>query len=257
MRNLLSIELLKLRKSKATLIVFLILYGLSFLGTAIIYFISLGNDITNQAMGFTFDGYSSYVTAITGFQDCLIFTSILIAILIGGDFSSRTLQIQVAAGCKRFHIYLSRQLSMIIVFTFMAFTYILLNVFLTTILFGFGKELTVSLFLELFKGTLLSILNTVSILSFVVLLAFILKSIGAVLGIVLSFFMLGTSLLSLLSMNFELFEKVYSFTPLGQSVLYAGNFDSFEIIKSILISTISILISLLLGFIYFEKNELK
>lgn len=257
MRNLLSIELLKFRKAKSTLIVFLILYALSILGIGAVYLISLNIDSANEVMGLSFNGYTSYVSSITGFQDCLIFTSILIAIFIAGDFSSRTLQIQVAAGCKRFHIYLSRQISIMLVFIFMAITYILINVLLSSILFGFGKEMTTSLFLELLKGTLLGVLNTISILTFVVLLAFILKSIGAILGIVLSFFMLGTSILSLLSMNFELFGKIYGYTPLGQNTLYAGNFEGLDITKSLLISLISISINLLLGYIYFEKNELK
>lgn len=267
MGKLFKIEMKKLRKSTAMLVMVIVAASLSFLnvvvyGLANVFaddFLSLFGNINGYAMAQSLTYSDS--------SDIMVMAVILMAVLIGGDFSARTLQTQVAAGYSRFKIIVSRFFSVLVAYFVLYVLYFSITVAGTSIIFGFG-DVTGQMIGELVINILLGLLMAVTMLSMYMLFSFLLKSTGAAIGVCLPCMLFGTSIISMLSALSDTVYDIISFTPFGQSMQLSMSgegsifgmllgVDDVEIVKFICVCVVWFVVFMSLTFVSFRKAELK
>ncbi len=259
MGKLFKIEMKKLRKSTAMLVMLIITAALSLLNVGIYALIKIFAEDLLMLFGETISGYGMAMSMTADTSDVVLMVLILMAVLIGGDFSARTLQTQVAAGYSRFSIIISRYLTMIISYTILYVLYFSVTVLGITLLFGFGEHITSAMVGELLLNLLYSFLMAFTMLSLYMLFAFLVKSTGATIGICVPFMLFGTGIINMLSFVHEVVYDIISFTPFGQSSLLSGmlSFEEIDPLKFIGVCVVWFSIFTSLAYLSFRKSELK
>lgn len=255
MGKLFKIEMKKLWKSTAMRVMMIVSVVLSFISVISYVFI----DNLSEEMMYFFDvgGYYAIKTLIDDTSDSMLFAVLLMAILIGGDFSARTLQTQVAAGFSRFKIILSRYLSTLVAFILFYITYMVFYAGGMTIAFGFGKTVTGALIGELILQIFMSIVMAAATLGIYMFFAFLLKSTGATIGVCLPFMLLGTTIIQVLSLAIKACEKIIALTPFGQAMVITSGLDTLGYVKFFAVGIVWIAGMLAVTFAAFRKAELK
>ena len=268
MGKLFKIEMKKLRKSTAMMVMLIVAASLSVLSVAIYGLVNMFEDDILMIFGMN-SGYSMAQSLIySDSSDSMVMAVILMAVLIGGDFSARTLQAQVAAGFSRFQIIVSRFLSLVISYLIIYVVYFSITVIGTTIIFGFGDNVTGAMVGELIGQLFLGLLMAVTMLSMYMLFAFLLKSTGGTIGVCLPCMLIGTSILNGLAVVSEEVYTIISFTPFGQSMelsmeaqgSFVGmllGFDGLNPVKFICVCIVWFAVFIGLTFLSFRKAELK
>lgn len=258
MGKLFKIEMKKLRKSTAMKVMLIVAFGLSLLNVGLYAVINVLGDDVAQILG-DVNGYSIASMLSRDTSDIMLMAVILMAVLIGGDFSARTLQTQVAAGYSRLSIIVSRYISSLISFIILYALYVGVTVAGVTAVYGFGEGITSVMVKELLFNFLYSIALAVVMLSLYMLFVFMVKSTGAAIGICVPFIALGVDLIQMLTLVHETVEKVLSFTPFGQMSLLGGMYATGEIndIKFFGVCGVWFLIFTSLSYLSFRKAELK
>lgn len=267
MGKLFKIEMKKLRKSTAMMVMLIVAASLSFLSVAIYGLVNMFTDDILSIFGII-NGYSMASSlTYSDSSDIMVMVVILMAVLIGGDFSARTLQTQVAAGYSRFQIIVSRFLSIMVAYLILYVVYFTITVVGTTLIFGFG-DVTGSMVGELVGNIFLGIIMAMTMLSMYMLFAFLLKSVGGTIGVCLPFMLIGTSIINMVSAISDVVYDIISFTPFGQSweLTMSGQssilgvflgVESVDPVKFICVCVVWFVGFMGLTFLSFRKAELK
>ena len=182
MGKLFKIEMKKLRKSKAMLVLLIVSAALSLFNVGVYGLLKAFADDLLSIFG-NVDGYNMAMKMTADTSDVVLMVLILMAVFIGGDFSTRTLQTQIAAGYSRFSILISRYITMIVSYVILYTIYFTITVGGITIMFGFGDNITSAMVGELLLNLLYSFLMAMTMLSLYMLFAFLVKSTGATLSL--------------------------------------------------------------------------
>lgn len=255
MGKLFKIEMKKLWKSTAMRVMLLVTLVLSIISVAM--YVMIDNMAEDMSMGPAVSGYSILTTIFQDSSDSMLFTVLLIAILIGGDFSARTLQTQIAAGFSRFKVIMSRYLSTIVAFLIFYFATMLFMVGGVSMFIGFGREMTGELFVDILLKTFMSVFMGASTLSIYMFFCFLVKSTGASIGICLPFMLLGAPILTTLSYVFETCEFIIGLTPFGQVLLIPAEFDGMGYFKFYAVGLVWLVGMIYLTYLTFRRAELK
>ena len=89
MGKLFKIEMMKLRKSTAMLVLLIVAIALSLLNVGVYGLVNLVSDSLLSVFG-KVDGYNMAVTMTSDTSDIMMMVVILMAVLIGGDLWART-----------------------------------------------------------------------------------------------------------------------------------------------------------------------
>ncbi|MBQ9698999.1 MAG: ABC transporter permease subunit [Lachnospiraceae bacterium] len=266
MGRLFKIEMKKLQKSTAMLVMVIVAAALGLLSVGINALLDmLTEGMVDASMSLS--GYNIANSMSFGNSDIMLMVIILMAVLIGGDFSARTLQTQVAAGYNRFLIILSRFMSGMVAYLFLYIIYFIVTVGGVTILYGWGENIGSSEGLkhlgEIFAQFGLSTLLAFTMIAFYMLFIFLLRSVGGSIGVCVPFMLFGTSILQTVMMFSEDARKVLAYTPFGQEyeLLMSGNTMLYESnlneVQLIVVCLVWIAALLGLTFVSFRKSELK
>lgn len=256
MGKLFRIEMKKLWKSTAMRVMVIVTIVLSLISVASYAFIeNMADDYLGEMLGI--NGYAAMNALISDNSDSMLFAVLLIAILIGGDFSARTLQTQISAGYSRLHIIFSRFLSTMVAYIVFNLTYMLFFVGGVTIVLGFGESVTGELIGELLLQIFMSLLMSAAMLTIYMFFCFLLKSTGASIGVCLPFMLVGTSIIQVLSFAFEICKKIIELTPFGQIMLITSDLDAVGYVKFFGVALVWIAGMLAVTFAAFRKAELK
>lgn len=256
MGKLFRIEMKKLWRSTAMRVMVIVSIVLSLISVASYAFIDSMADEFSGGM-FGIDGYSALNTLLSDNSDSMLFAVLLIAILIGGDFSARTLQTQISAGFSRMQVIISRFLSTIVAYLVFHVTYMIFFAGGVTIVLGFGKEVTGALVGEILLQMLMSLFMSFAMLAIYMFFCFLLKSTGASIGVCLPFMLVGTSIIQMLSFAFETCEKIIALTPFGQIMLVTSELDGLGYVKFFAVGIVWMVGMLAVTFATFRKAELK
>lgn len=258
MGKLFKIEMKKLRKSKAMLVLLIVSAALSLFNVGVYGLLKAFAGDLLSIFG-NVDGYNMAMKMTADTSDVVLMVLILMAVFIGGDFSTRTLQTQIAAGYSRFSILISRYITMIVSYVILYTIYFTITVVGITIMFGFGDNITSAMVGELLLNLLYSFLMAMTMLSLYMLFAFLVKSTGATIGICVPFMLIGVSIISMLSLINEVVYDIISFTPFGQSSLLGGMFELEPIVPLKFIGVCVVWFSIFtsLSYLSFRKSELK
>lgn len=256
MSKLLQIEFAKIKKSLAFKIT-LIICALMCLMTVAIYTV-VSNVSEFDVLGISITGYDMFITCVTDSSDVLMLVTIVTCIMIGGDFSARTLQGQIVAGYSRTKIIISRLISSFVLMFVFSLVYTLIISGGITLLVGFGKEFTAKVAGEMILSYIMSLFMSYAIMTLYLLIIFIFKSVGPSLGITMPIMLVGTSIIQMLGIVSEMAEKIISFTPYGQ-LLVIGDFTlkGLDYVKFFTVGIVYMAVIVAIMIFTFRKAELK
>lgn len=256
MGRLFKIEMKKLWKSIAMRVMILVSLGLCLLNVAIFAMVKNFMDGFNVA-DLGMNGYYAFQNLVSQNSDSMMFTVLLMAILIGGDFSARTLQMELSAGYSRLQVIISRYLSTLVAFMIFFTTYLVAYAGGTTLVLGFGRPATSEVIGELILEILMGLFMSAVILAIYMFICFLVKSTGASIGISLPFMLIGVTILHTLTFAFETADTIMSFTPFGQQILIGDTFDTLGYVKFFGVGIVWLVGMISLIFVTFRKSELK
>jgi len=265
MNRLMKIEMKKLGKSLAFKIILGIIVLTCFMNVGIFALVKVIDDpamnMSLAVMGMMGDGlkgYNVFVSYTGAMDDVLLFTVILMCILICGDFSSRTLQGQISAGYSRTNVAISRLFTTVIVFAVLSAVYLMLNMIGMSMIFGFGKDISFDIIVELIVRFIFCMVANVAMLSIYWLIIFMVKSVGASIGVCLPFSIFLTPIIRLIETFFEGAGKIIDWTPFGiTSIPAMTSFETGDVIRLFVTSIVTVGLIITANIALFRRSELK
>jgi len=265
MLNLIQADVYKLRKSASIKVLLAITTISAVLMAVIAYLIPQGKIEENlSGIGFMFSDIN--VISILG--------AVTAAVLICGDFDTKTFHAAIANGSSRASIIFSKTTVFCMAILFILLPYVITTGitlstgsefsmgsvavgFLNMITTETGRAFTTSDIWKMLAVMLTLIIVYIAQVSICVPLAFMLKKPVLVVAIYYGFSIL-TAQLARLSQSSEVFDRIFSCTPYGGNYTFitlASNTG--DIIKAIIVSFIFIMVMLAITYSTFRKSEIK
>ena len=192
----------------------------------------------------------------SGVMEILI--GILVAALIAKEYSQGTIKNFLAYGKKREEFYLAKFVSMIVAIAIISAVMTILPTVVVTMMNGWGQEFEFSQVLGMVKTFVVSLTASSAVVALVMVIATLVKSNGATIGITVAVFIGVPTFAGFLYGIYPWFDKIYEVLPFYNSALAtsikAGNAD---LLRSLLIALVTIVISLFAGIRIFKAQDIK
>lgn len=187
-----------------------------------------------------------------------ILVGILVAALIAKEYSQGTIKNFLAYGKKREEFYLAKFIAMIVAITIITSIMTILPTIVATIINGWGQDFDFSQVLGMIKIFIVSLAASSAVASLVMIIATLVKSNGATIGITVAIFIGVPTLAGFLYGIYPWFDRIYEVLPFYNSALATSiNARNGDLLKSLIISLITISISLLVGIRIFKAQDIK
>ena len=192
----------------------------------------------------------------SGVMEILI--GILVAALIAKEYSQGTIKNFLAYGKKREEFYLAKFVSMIVAIAIISAVMTILPTVVVTMMNGWGQEFEFSQVLGMVKTFVVSLTASSAVVALVMIIATLVKSNGATIGITVAVFIGVPTFAGFLYGIYPWFDKIYEVLPFYNSALAtsikAGNGD---LLRALLIALVTIVISLFAGVTIFKAQDIK
>lgn len=192
----------------------------------------------------------------SGVMEILI--GILVAALIAKEYSQGTIKNFLAYGKKREEFYLAKFVSMIVAIAIISAVMTILPTVVVTMMNGWGQEFEFSQVLGMVKTFVVSLTASSAVVALVMVIATLVKSNGATIGITVAVFIGVPTFAGFLYGIYPWFDKIYEVLPFYNSALAtsikAGNAD---LLRALLIALVTIVISLFAGIRIFKAQDIK
>ena len=192
----------------------------------------------------------------SGVMEILI--GILVAALIAKEYSQGTIKNFLAYGKKREEFYLAKFVSMIVAIAIISAVMTILPTVVVTMMNGWGQEFEFSQVLGMVKTFVVSLTASSAVVALVMVIATLVKSNGATIGITVAVFIGVPTFAGFLYGIYPWFDKIYEVLPFYNSALAtsikAGNGD---LLRALLIALVTIVISLFAGVTIFKAQDIK
>lgn len=263
MRNLLSVEGIKIKKSLVLKIVFFILIGLAVMNVAVyglVYYLQtsqiLGEvDISVGNLGPQFTVTGMLGSTLASDTNCIACVAVLLAIIVCSEFSSRTLQNSLMAGNSRMKVAYTKLLIAVIIYVICAILYIGIIVGGCAIFMPLGENVNVGG--DILKVVLFIVANLGNI-ALLWMIMFKTKSTGVALGISLPLTILISPIVMLLTGYSDIAKAILQWVPfisIGPNFMEA--MDAMNIVRILVVSGVSIVLSIVITRLTFPKADLK
>lgn len=187
-----------------------------------------------------------------------ILIGILVAALMAKEYSQGTIKNFLAYGKKREEFYLAKFIAIVVGVAIILAVMTILPTIASTIMNGWGQAFEFSQLLGMIKTFIASLIASSAVAALAMVIATLVKSNGATIGITVAIFIGVPTFAGFLYGIYPWFDRVYEVLPFYNSALAtsikAGNGD---LLKSILIATMTIVISLFGGIIVFKSQDIK
>lgn len=187
-----------------------------------------------------------------------IIIGILVGALIAKEYSQGTIKNFLAYGKRREEFYLAKFVSMVIAVTIILAVITILPTIVVTLMNGWGKAFEISQLLGMIKTFVASVIAGSAVAALAMIIATLVKSNGATIGITVAIFIGIPTLAGFLYGIYPWFDRVYEVLPFYNSALAtsikAGNGD---LLRSVIISLVTIAISLFVGIKIFKSQDIK
>lgn len=187
-----------------------------------------------------------------------IIIGILVGALIAKEYSQGTIKNFLAYGKRREEFYLAKFVSMVIAVTIILAVMTILPTIVVTLMNGWGKAFEISQLLGMIKTFVASVIAGSAVAALAMIIATLVKSNGATIGITVAIFIGIPTLARFLYGIYPWFDRVYEVLPFYNSALAtsikAGNGD---LLRSVIISLVTIAISLFMGIKIFKSQDIK
>ena len=201
-----------------------------------------------------FDGFmgASYFVTSTLY----LAGSVYAGIYFTSAFQERMIQSAVMAGNSRFMIVISKCLGYYTALIIFILCPILIATVTMTGILGIGTITTGNIILVMLRTVLLVILVNVATMSICIPISFFTKSIGLSIGINVGVILVWYGLTQSFILNPQVME-VLQYTSMGQSFLIFGELSASDILRTVVVSVVTIFASIFVAYIKFRKEELK
>lgn len=187
-----------------------------------------------------------------------IIIGILVGALIAKEYSQGTIKNFLAYGKRREEFYLAKFVSMVIAVTIILAVMTILPTIVVTLMNGWGQAFEISQLLGMIKTFVASVIASSALAALAMIIATLVKSNGATIGITVAIFIGIPTLAGFLYGIYPWFDRVYEVLPFYNSALAtsikAGNGD---LLRSVIISLVTIAISLFVGIKIFKSQDIK
>ena len=187
-----------------------------------------------------------------------IIIGILVGALIAKEYSQGTIKNFLAYGKRREEFYLAKFVSMVIAVTIILAVMTILPTIVLTLMNGWGQAFEISQLLGMIKTFVASVIAGSALAALAMIIATLAKSNGATIGITVAIFIGIPTLAGFLYGIYPWFDRVYEVLPFYNSALAtsikAGNGD---LLRSVIISLVTIAISLFVGIKIFKSQDIK
>ena len=187
-----------------------------------------------------------------------IIIGILVGALIAKEYSQGTIKNFLAYGKRREEFYLAKFVSMVIAVTIILAVMTILPTIVVTLMNGWGQAFEISQLLGMIKTFVASVIAGSAVAALAMIIATLVKSNGATIGITVAIFIGIPTLAGFLYGIYPWFDRVYEVLPFYNSALAtsikAGNGD---LLRSVIIAVVTIAISLFVGIKIFKSQDIK
>ena len=187
-----------------------------------------------------------------------ILIGILVAALMAKEYSQGTIKNFLAYGKKREEFYLAKFIAIVVGVAIILAVMTILPTIASTIMNGWGQAFEFSQLLGMIKTFIASLIASSAVGALSMVIATLVKSNGATIGITVAIFIGVPTFAGFLYGIYPWFDRVYEVLPFYNSALAtsikAGNGD---LLRSILIATVTIVISLFAGIRVFKSQDIK
>ena len=187
-----------------------------------------------------------------------IIIGILVGALIAKEYSQGTIKNFLAYGKRREEFYLAKFVSMVIAVTIILAVMTILPTIVVTLMNGWGQAFEISQLLGMIKTFVASVIAGSAVAALAMIIATLVKGNGATIGITVAIFIGIPTLAGFLYGIYSWFDRVYEVLPFYNSALAtsikAGNGD---LLRSVIISLVTIAISLFVGIKIFKSQDIK
>lgn len=187
-----------------------------------------------------------------------VLIGILVGALIAKEYSQGTIKNFLAYGKKREEVYLAKFVAMAVAVTIIIAIMTILPTIAVTIMNGWGQAFEISQLLGMIKTFVASVIASSAVAALAMVIATLVKSNGATIGITVAIFIGVPTFAGFLYGIYPWFDRVYEVLPFYNSSLAtsikAGNGD---LLRSVIISLITIAISLFVGIRIFKAQDIK
>lgn len=187
-----------------------------------------------------------------------ILIGILVAALMAKEYSQGTIKNFLAYGKKREEFYLAKFIAIVVGVAIILAVMTILPTIASTVMNGWGQAFEISQLLGMIKTFLASLIASSALAALAMVIATLVKSNGATIGITVAIFIGVPTFAGFLYGIYPWFDRVYEVLPFYNSALAtsikAGNGD---LLRSILIATVTIVISLFAGIRVFKSQDIK
>ena len=183
---------------------------------------------------------------------------ILVAALMAKEYSQGTIKNFLAYGKKREEFYLAKFIAIVVGVAIILAVMTILPTIASTVMNGWGQAFEISQLLGMIKTFLASLIASSAVAALAMVIATLVKSNGATIGITVAIFIGVPTFVGFLYGIYPWFDRVYEVLPFYNSALAtsikAGNGD---LLRSVVISLITISISLFVGIRVFKSQDIK
>lgn len=187
-----------------------------------------------------------------------ILIGILVAALMAKEYSQGTIKNFLAYGKKREEFYLAKFIAIVVGVAIILAVMTILPTIAVAIMKGWGQAFEFSQVLGMIKTFIASLIASSAVATLAMVIATLVKSNGATIGITVAIFIGVPTFAGFLYGIYPWFDRLYEVLPFYNSALAtsikAGNGD---LLRSILIATVTIVISLFGGIMVFKSQDIK
>ena len=187
-----------------------------------------------------------------------ILIGILVAALMAKEYSQGTIKNFLAYGKKREEFYLAKFIAIVVGVAIILAVMTILPTIAVAIMNGWGQAFEFSQVLGMIKTFIASLIASSAVATLAMVIATLVKSNGATIGITVAIFIGVPTFAGFLYGIYPWFDRLYEVLPFYNSALAtsikAGNGD---LLRSILIATVTIVISLFGGIRVFKSQDIK
>lgn len=187
-----------------------------------------------------------------------ILAGILIAALLAKEYSQGTIKNTLAYGKKRYEFYIAKFLALVVGITVITFILTTVSTTGAVLVGGWGEAFEFSQVIGMLKTFTASVFANSAVVAVIMIFAILVKSNGGTIAIAAGGFILLPSIAAMIYGVYSWYDKLYELTPFYNSALAismnAGNGD---LVRSIFVSTVTIVIALIAGIQIFKAQDIK
>ncbi|MGL4374726.1 MAG: ABC transporter permease subunit [Turicibacter sp.] len=187
-----------------------------------------------------------------------ILIGILVGVMVAGEYSSGTIKNTLAYGKKRNHFYLAKFISLVCGAAIIVAIMTLLSSGLVALIDGWGQPFEMAHLIEMVSVYFSSLLVFGAVIAVLMLVSTLVKSNGATIGISIALFVLLPSMIGVMYGRSDWFDKIYELTLYYNTALVTSfKATRADILHGVFVSGITLITTLGLGLIVFNKQDIK